>query len=60
MPAEFLNNLPKNLPTHLTHKFCAVLPILSYYSIIFVKCEMVFCCFNKKFRNHCKKQQRLN
>ena len=31
MPAEFLGNLPKNLTTHLTHKLCAVLPIV-YHS----------------------------
>mgnify|MGYP007001724634 FL=1 len=26
MSAEFLNDLRKNLTTHLTHKLCAVLP----------------------------------
>lgn len=28
MPAEFLNNLPKNLTTHLPHKLYAALPIV--------------------------------
>ncbi len=39
MPAKFLCNLPKNPTAHLTHKLCAVLPM------IFLRTDFGLCAF---------------
>ena len=35
LPAEFLNNLPKNPAAHLTHKLCAVSPLFLFFTAYF-------------------------
>ena len=42
MPAEFLNNLPKNLTAHLTYKLCAVLPLL-FYELFWTDAAIIRC-----------------
>ena len=46
MPAEFLNNLPKNLTTHLTHKLYSVFPQFIIHRIA----GPVKCCKNASHR----------
>ena len=50
MPAKFLNNLPKNLTTHLTHKLYSVFPQLFCDTIIHRIAGSVKCCKNASHR----------